>query len=143
MPQCCNLLLKVRHLNAGGQKKSVAITGRPKVALFIQTHCFHDYACKKLVLQKLLTEFYSWLSIKHLPEGEIGSSESQNKVLSHCFKQNIELLNRQMRSSTHFQYIQNCIFFLDKFELEVNHFKLTEVFNIFHLDFYHSSSICW
>ena len=77
------------------------------------------------------------------PENDIGYTESQTKVLSHCIKQIIELLNTQMRLSHQFQNFQTCIFSREKFVLQVDQFKLTEIFNIFHRDIYHSSSISW
>ena len=40
------------------------------------------------------------------PENDIGYTESQTKVLSHCIKQIIELLNTQMRLSHQFQNFQ-------------------------------------
>ena len=67
MPQFRNLLLKVRRVKTIGQKKSVAVTGRLEVALFIQTHCFHGYLPKKQFLRKFLIGNYCWLSNKHFP----------------------------------------------------------------------------
>ena len=77
------------------------------------------------------------------PENDIGYTESQTKVLFHCIKQRIELLNTEMRLSHQFQNFQTCIFSREKFVLQVDQFKLTENFYIFHRENYHSSSICW
>ena len=65
------------------------------------------------------------------PENDIGYTESQTKVLSHCIKQIIELLNTQMRLSHQFQNFQTCIFPVKNLYYRLINSNLQKIFTFF------------
>ena len=50
------------------------------------------------------------------PKFEIGFTKSKDELFSHCYKDIVEQLNRQIRLSFRFQKIKTCVFSIKKFE---------------------------
>ena len=64
------------------------------------------------------------------PEFEIGFSKAKTELLTHCYKDIIEHLNRQIRLSFRFEKKKTCVFSIKKFEHYGDQFILTEVVNL-------------
>ena len=64
------------------------------------------------------------------PKFEIGFTKAKDKLFSHCYKDIVEHLNRQIRLSFRFEKNNNCVFSIKKFEHYGNQFILTEVVNL-------------
>ena len=64
------------------------------------------------------------------PKFETGFTKAKEELFSHCYKDIIEHLNRQIRLSFLFERNKNCIFSIKKFEHYGDQFILTEVLNL-------------
>ena len=61
---------------------------------------------------------------------EIGFTKAKDELFSHCYKDIVEHLNRQIRLSFRFQKNKTCVFSIKKFEQYGDQFILTEVVNL-------------
>ena len=64
------------------------------------------------------------------PKFEIGFTKAKNELFSHCYKDIVAHLNRQIRLSFHFEKNKNCIFSIKKFEHYGDQIIPTEVVNL-------------
>ena len=64
------------------------------------------------------------------PKFEIGFTKAKDELFSHCYKDKVEHLNRQIRLSFRFEKNRTCIFSIKLFEQYGDHFILTEVVNL-------------
>ena len=64
------------------------------------------------------------------PKFGIGFTKAKDELFSHCYKDIIEHLNRQLRLSFRFEKNKTCVFYIKTFELSGEHFILTEVVNL-------------
>ena len=64
------------------------------------------------------------------PKFEVGFTKAKNELLSHCYKDIVEHLNRQTRLSFQFQKNKTCVFSIKKFEQYGDQFVLTEALNL-------------
>ena len=64
------------------------------------------------------------------PKFEIGFTKAKDELLSHCYKDIVEHLNRQIRISVRFEKNKTCVFSIKKFENYGDQFILTEVVNL-------------
>ena len=64
------------------------------------------------------------------PKFEIGFTKAKDELFSHCYKDLVEHLNRQIRISFLFQKNNTCVFSIKKFEHYGDQFILTEVVNL-------------
>ena len=62
---------------------------------------------------------------------EVGFTKAKDEVFSHCYKDRVEHLNRQIRLSFRFEEKNKiCVFSIMKFEQHGDQFILTEVVNL-------------
>ena len=61
---------------------------------------------------------------------EIGFTKAKGELFSHCYKDIVEHLNRQIRLSFRFQKNKTCVFSIKKLEHNGDQFVLTEVVNL-------------
>ena len=61
------------------------------------------------------------------PKFEIGFTKAKDELFSHCYKNIVEHLNRQIRISFRFEKNKTCVFSIKKFEHYGDQFILTEV----------------
>ena len=65
------------------------------------------------------------------PKFEIGFTKAKDELFSHCYKNIVEHLNRQIRSPFRFEKNKTCVFSIKKFEQHYgDQFILTEVVNL-------------
>ena len=64
------------------------------------------------------------------PKFEIGFTKAKDKLFSHCYKDIVELLNRQIGLYFRLEKNKTCVFFTKKFEHYGNQFILTEFVNL-------------
>ena len=64
------------------------------------------------------------------PKFEIGFTKAKDELFSHCYKDIVERLNRQIRISFRFAKNKTCVFSIKKFEHYGDQFILTEVVNL-------------
>ena len=64
------------------------------------------------------------------PKFEIGFTKAKDDLFSHCYKDIVEHLNRQIRKSFWFEKNKTCVFSIKKFEHYGDQFILTEVVNL-------------
>ena len=64
------------------------------------------------------------------PKFEIGFTKAKDELLSHCYKDIVEHLNRQIRISFRFEKNKTCVSSIKKFEQYGDQFILTEVVNL-------------
>ena len=64
------------------------------------------------------------------PKFEIGLTKAKDELLSHCYKDIDEHLNRQNRISFRFEENNTCVFSIKKFDYYDEQFILTEVVNL-------------
>ena len=64
------------------------------------------------------------------PKFEIGFTKAKDELFSHCYKDIIEHLNRQIQISFRFEKNKTCVFSIKKFEHYCDQFILTEVVNL-------------
>ena len=64
------------------------------------------------------------------PKFEIGFTTAKDEMFSHCYKEIVEHLNRQIRLSFRFEKNKTCVFSIKKFEHYGDQFILTEVVNL-------------
>ena len=64
------------------------------------------------------------------PKFEIGFTKAKDELFSHCYKDIVEHLNRQIRISLRFEKNKICVFSIKKFEHYGDRFILTEVVNL-------------
>ena len=64
------------------------------------------------------------------PRIEIGFTETKDELFSHCYKDIVEHLNRQIRLTFPFEKNKTCVFSIKKFENYGDQFILTEVVNL-------------
>ena len=65
-----------------------------------------------------------------IPKFEIGFTKAKDEVFSHCYKDIVEHLNRQIRISFRFEKNKTCVFSIKNFEHYGDQFILTEVVNL-------------
>ena len=63
------------------------------------------------------------------PTSEIGFTKAKDELFSHCYKDIVEHLNRQIRILFRFEKNETYVFCIKKFEHYGDHFILTEVVN--------------
>ena len=68
---------------------------------------------------------------------EIGSTESKDNLFGRYYNDIIENPNRQKCLSFRFENNNSCVFSIKKFELQGNHFFLTETANLNHRQIHH------
>ena len=71
------------------------------------------------------------------PKFEIGFTKAKDELFSHCYKDIIENLNRQIRLSFRFRKNKTCVFSIKKFEQYGDQFILTEVVNLSYREIKH------
>ena len=64
------------------------------------------------------------------PNFEIGFTKAKDELFSHCYKDIVDHLNRQIRLSFPFEKNKTCVFSIKKFEYYGDQFILTEVVNL-------------
>ena len=64
------------------------------------------------------------------PKFEMGFRKAKDELFSHCYKDIVEHLNRQIRLSFRFEKNETCVFSIKKFEHYCDQFILTEVVNL-------------
>ena len=64
------------------------------------------------------------------PKFEIGFRKAKDELFSHCYKDILEHLNRQILLSFRFEKKTNCVFSIKKFEQYGDQFIPTEVVNL-------------
>ena len=64
------------------------------------------------------------------PKYEIGCTKAKDELFSHCYKDIVKHLNRQIRLSFRFEKNKTCVFSIKKFEHYGDQFNLTEVVNL-------------
>ena len=64
------------------------------------------------------------------PKHEIGFTKAKDELFTHCYKDIVEHLNRQIRLSFRFEKDKTCIFSIKKFEQYGDQFILTEIVNL-------------
>ena len=64
------------------------------------------------------------------PKFEIGFTKAKDELFSHCYKDIVEHLNRQIRLSFRFEKNNICVFSIKKFEHYGDQLILTEVVNL-------------
>ena len=67
---------------------------------------------------------------KPKPKFEIGFTKARDELFSHCYKDKVEHLNRQIRISFRFEKNKTCVFSIKQFEHYGDQFILTEVVNL-------------
>ena len=68
---------------------------------------------------------------------EIGFTKAKDELFSHCYKDIVEHLNRQIRSSFRFEKIKTSVFSIKKFEQYGDQFIPTEVVNLCYREIEH------
>ena len=71
------------------------------------------------------------------PKIEIGLTKAKDELFSHCYKNKVERLNKQIRLSFRFQKNNTCVFSIKKFEHYGDQFILTEVVNLSYCEIKH------
>ena len=64
------------------------------------------------------------------PKFENGFTKAKDELFTHCYKDIVEHINRQIRLSFWFEKNKSCVFSIKKFEQYGDHFLLTEVVNL-------------
>ena len=64
------------------------------------------------------------------PKVEIGFTKAKDELFTHCYKDIVEHLTRQIRLSFRFEKNKTCVFSIKKFEHYGDQFILTEVVNL-------------
>ena len=64
------------------------------------------------------------------PRFENGFTKAKDELFSHCYKDRVEHLNRQIRLSFRFEKNKTCVFSIKEFEKYGDQFILTEVVNL-------------
>ena len=64
------------------------------------------------------------------PKFEIGFTKAKDELFTHCYKDIVEHLNRQIRLSFRFEKNKTCVFSIEKFEHYGDQFILTEIVNL-------------
>ena len=64
------------------------------------------------------------------PKFEIGFTKAKDELFTHCYKDIVEQLNRQIQVSFRFEKNNTCVFSIKKFEHYGDQFNLTEVVNL-------------
>ena len=64
------------------------------------------------------------------PKFEIGYTKAKDELFSHCYRNTVEHLNRQMRLPFRFEKKKTCVFFIKKYDYYGDQFILTEVDNL-------------
>ena len=71
------------------------------------------------------------------PEFEIGFTKAKNELFSHCYKDIVEHLNRQIRLSFRFEKNKTCVFSIKKLEHYGDQFILTEIVSLSYREIKH------
>ena len=71
------------------------------------------------------------------PKFEIGFTKAKDELFTHCYKDIVEHLNRQIRLSFRFEKKKTCVFSNKKFEQYGDQFILTEVVNLVYCEIKH------
>ena len=64
------------------------------------------------------------------PKFDIGFTKAKDELFSHCYKNMVEHLNRQVRLSFRFEKNKTCVFSVKKFKHYGDQLILTEVVNL-------------
>ena len=64
------------------------------------------------------------------PKFEIGFTKAKDELFTHCYKDIVERLKRQIRLSFRFEKNKTCVFSIKKFEQYGDQFNLSEVLNL-------------
>ena len=64
------------------------------------------------------------------PKFEIGFTKAKDELFSHCYKDIVEHINRQIRLSFRFEKNKTCVFSIKKFEHYGDQFILTEIVSL-------------
>ena len=85
-------------------------------------------------LGEFLKAFYQASKVSQIPlpkpKFEIGFTKAKDELFSHCYKDIVEHLNRQVRLSFRYEKNKTCVFSIKKFEHYGDQFVLTEIFNL-------------
>ena len=68
------------------------------------------------------------------PKFDIGFTKAKDELISHCYKDKVEHLNRQIRLTFRFGKSKTCVFSIKNFEQYGDQFLLTEVINLSYLE---------
>ena len=71
------------------------------------------------------------------PKFEIGFRKAKDELFSHCYKDIVEHLNRQIRLSFPFEKNKTCVFSIKKFEQYGDQLILTELVNLSYREIKH------
>ena len=71
------------------------------------------------------------------PKIEIGFTKAKDELFSHCYKDIVEHLNRQIRITFRFEKNKTCVFSIKKFEHYGDQFILTELVNLGYCEIKH------
>ena len=92
-------------------------------------------------LGEFLKAFYQANKISQIPlpkpKFEIGYTKAKDELFSHCYKDIVEHLNRQIRLSFLFERNKTCVFSIKKFEQYGDQFILTDVVNLSYREIKH------
>ena len=92
-------------------------------------------------LRELLTAFDKANKVSPIflpkPKFEIGFTKAKDELFSHCYKDIVEHLSRQIRLSFWFQKNKTCVFSIKKFEHYGDQFIFTELVNLGCREFKH------
>ena len=108
-----------------------------------------DVSISKKEIESLLDSLGEFLKafdqankVSHFPlpnlNFEIGYTKAKCELFSHCYKDIVEHLNRQIRLSFRFEKNKTCVFSIKKFE-EYGEYILTEVVNLGYREIKHLS----
>ena len=140
---------KVR-VSKGSNKKSFAF----KVFHFCDSKVQQRFFLKKEVsiykeeieslldsLREFLKAFDQANKVSQIPlpkfKFEIGFTKAKDELFSHCYRDIVEHLNRQIRLSFWFQKNKTCVFSIKKFDQYGDQFILTEVVNLIYREIKH------
>ena len=71
------------------------------------------------------------------PKFEIGFTKAKDELFSHCYKDIVEHINRQITLSFRFEKNKTCVFSIKNFEQYGDQFILTEVVNLSYREIKH------
>ena len=140
---------KVR-VSKGSNKKSFAF----KVIQFCDSKLQQRFILKEEVsvskkenefsldrLGEFLKAFDQANKVSHIPlpkpKFEIGFTKAKDELFTHCYKDIVEHLNRQIRLPFRFEKNKSCVFPIKKFEQYGDQFIFTEVVNLSYSEIKH------
>ena len=134
---------RIVRVSKGSNKKSFAL----KVFQFFDSKLQQRFILKEEIsiskneneslldsLGKFLKAFDQTNKVSQIPlpkpNFEIGFTKAKDELFSHCYKDIVEHLNKQIRISFRFENNKTCVFSIKKFEHYGDQFILTEVVNL-------------